>query len=98
MDERMYRAQILLDPRQRRQLEEMARRGRRSISSVTRQVIDAGLERLANEADIWDRRAGILAGLKARRVTQLRTYAGDLVGEARQEREQEMEQVWRRDT
>jgi hypothetical protein len=92
----MYRAQILLDPRQRRRLEEIARRERRSISSVTRQVIDAGLDTLAHETDLWARRASILAGLRARREMQPAEYIGDLIGEARQEREQEMEEVWRR--
>ena len=41
MSERMYRSQILLDPHQHRRLKELARREGRSISSVTRQVIDA---------------------------------------------------------
>ena len=95
MTERMYRAQILLDPQQRRKLEEIARREGRSISAVTRQVIDAGLQLLADEGDIWEKRARILSELKAIRERQPFLYTGDLIGEARQERENEADEIWR---
>ncbi len=94
MTERMYRAQILLDPRQRRRLEEIARREGKSISAVTRQVIDAGLESIENEAEVWKRRARLLSELRQLRQKQAFVYAGDLVNEARQEREDEGNQVW----
>ena len=95
MSERMYRAQILLDPQQRRKLEDIARREGRSISAVTRQVIDAGLETLENEAGVWEKRARLLSRLRARREKQPFVYSGDLVNEARQERENELDQLWR---
>ncbi len=95
MSERMYRAQILLDPQQRRKLEELARREGRSISAVTRQMIDAGLETLENEAEVWKKRARILSRLRARRNNQSFEYGGDLIAEARQERENEMDMLWR---
>lgn len=98
MSERMYRAQILLKPEQRRKLEEIAQREGRSISSVTRQAIDAGLKALEDEAELWEKRARILSGLRARREKQPFEYTGDLIGEARQEREKERDQIWRRDT
>jgi len=98
MSERMYRAQILLEPQQRRKLEEIARREGRSISAVTRQVIDAGLETLENEAETWAKRARVLSELKAIRGKQPFEYSGNLIEEARQEREEEMDQVWRGDT
>ncbi|HEX9596260.1 MAG TPA: hypothetical protein VF982_05220 [Anaerolineales bacterium] len=98
MSERMYRAQILLEPQQRRKLEEIARREGRSISAVTRQVIDAGLETLENEAETWAKRARVLSELKAIREKQPFEYSGNLIEEARQEREEEMDQVWRGDT
>jgi plasmid stability protein len=98
MTERMYRAQILLDPKQRHKLEELARREGRSISAVTRQVIDAGLETLENETEIWQKRTRILSELRAMREKQPVEYRGNLVGEARQERENEMDQVWRSGT
>ncbi len=96
MTERMYRAQILLDPRQRRRLEEIARREGKSISAVTRQVIDAGLESITNEAELWKRRARLLFELRQLRQKQPFVYTGDLVNEARQEREDESDQVWQK--
>lgn len=98
MEERMYRAQILIKPEHRRRLEEIARRQGRSISAVTRQVIDIGLEALESEAEIWQKRAQILSSLRAVREKQPFEYRGDLVKEARQERDEQMEQIWRGDT
>jgi len=94
MSERMYRAQILLDPRQRRKLEELARREGRSISAVTRQVIDAGLESLESEADIWKKRTRVLSDLRAMREKQPFEYNGNLIEDARQERDNETDQIW----
>lgn len=95
MTERMYRAQILLEPEQRRRLEEIARREGRSISAVTRQVIDAGLETLESEAEIWQKRARILSEWRTLREKQPHEYLGDLVNEARREREDETSKIWR---
>jgi hypothetical protein len=94
MTERMYRAQILLDPNQRRRLEEIARREGKSISAVTRQVIDAGLKTLEDETEIWNKRSKILADLRVLREKQPFVYSGDLVNETREEREQEGDQIW----
>jgi hypothetical protein len=97
MSERMYRAQILLDPHQRHKLEEIARREGRSISSVTRQIIDLGLKTLENEAEIWEKRAQVLSQLRAIWEKQSFEYGGDLIEEARQEREHETGRIWRGD-
>jgi hypothetical protein len=97
MEDRLYRSQILLKPEQRRRLEEIAHREERSISAVTRQVIDAGLEALESEAEVWGKRGRILAELQTMREKQPFEYGGDLVNEARQEREDEMERIWRSD-
>lgn len=94
MAERMYRAQILLDPKQRRRLEELAQRERRSISAVTRQVIDAGLERIENETDLWKKRSLILSDLRIRRDRQPFEYDADLINAARQEQEDERDTLW----
>ncbi len=98
MSERMYRAQILLEPDQRRRLEELARREGRSISATTRKVIDAGLQAIESEAELWEKRARILSELRAVREKQPFEYHGDLINEARQERENETEQIWRANT
>ena len=63
IEERMYWAQILLKPEQRRRLEEIARREGHSISAVTRRVIDAGLQALESEAEMWEKRALIFSDL-----------------------------------
>ena len=91
MTERMYRAQILLEPSQQRKLEEIARREGKSISAVTRQVIDAGLASFENEIEIWKKRACLLANLRANRDKQNHEYGGDLINETRDERDDEMD-------
>lgn len=48
---KMHRAQILLDPQQHRVLRDMARRQRRSISSVVRDLISNQLIELKEEQD-----------------------------------------------
>lgn len=93
----MYRAQILLDPKQRRKLQEIAQREGRSISAVTRQVIDAGLKTLESETEIWKKRTRVLSKLRAGREKQPFEYSGNLIDEARQERENETDGIWRRD-
>ena len=98
MSERMYRAQILLEPEQRRRLEELAEREGRSISATTRKVIDAGLQAIESQAELWEKRARILSDLRAVREKQPFEYTGDLINEARQEREDETEEIWRDNT
>jgi hypothetical protein len=94
MNERMYRAQILLTPEQRRKLEEIARREGRSISAVTRFIIDIGLKNIEREADIWKKRERVLQEFREIRERQPTTYQGDLINEARQERDDEMDRIW----
>jgi len=42
----MQRVQMLLEPRQRRKLVELAKAQGKSVAEITRQAIDAGLEKL----------------------------------------------------
>jgi predicted DNA-binding protein len=95
MAKRMVRAQILLKPRQRRRLEELANREGRSISDVTRRAIDAGLEVLEPTEEIWDQRRRILSDLHQARNKQPFVYHGDLINEAKQELDEERERIWR---
>ncbi len=99
MAERYYRAQLLLDPEQHQSLREIARREARSISAVAREVIDLGLEALGQDQRARaERRAKALA-----RLAQIRegifaehgVFEGDLVAEARAEREQGLEEARR---
>jgi hypothetical protein len=53
MAEPMVSAQTLLNPQQHRRLEAIARCEGKSISTVTHQVIDLGLQCMKNEAAVW---------------------------------------------
>ena len=90
----MYHTRVLLKPEQRRKLEEIARREGRSISSVIGRAIDMGLEAVEIEAELWQKRARILSDLRAKREKQPFEYSGDLMGGARQGREDEGDQVF----
>ncbi len=93
----MYRAQILLKPEQRCRLEEIARREGCSVSVAIRQVIDIGLKALESKAERWEKRACILSELRAVWGKQSFETCGDLVNEARQEWEDEIERIWHGD-
>lgn len=97
MSERMYRAQILLNPEQRRKLEEIAKREGRSISAVTRQVIDAGLALFDDQTEVWNKRMMILAEMRKMREEQPFVYSGNLIEESWQDQDDEDERVWRGD-
>ena len=59
----MQRVQMLLEPRQRRKLAELAHSQGKSIAEITRQAIDAGLEKLSEN----DQRDRMVAALEAAR-------------------------------
>jgi len=62
MRQRMYRAQILLEPGQRKALAKIAREEGRSISDVARELLRRGLEaRDEDPATVWRRREKVLA-------------------------------------
>ncbi len=91
----MYRAQILLKPEQHRALVEIAQRERRSISEVTRRMIQIGLEVSQNEDAIWAQQRQALEDLREIREKQPQVYMGDLINEAREERDEEMDRLWK---
>lgn len=99
MTRRYHRAQILLEPTQHERMRRIAQREGRSISEVARRLIRAGLERLAaDEQRRADRRADALRRLSAIRegVRERRgEYEGDLIAEARSEREADLERARR---
>ncbi|NPV85720.1 MAG: hypothetical protein HPY45_06895 [Anaerolineae bacterium] len=90
----MERYQVMLEPQQRQRLERIARRERRSLSSVLRQALDVGLDALEGKRDVWERRAQILAKAR-RRLESLPLIEEDLVDAARNERDEEIERIWR---
>ncbi len=93
MTEKLYRAQILLEPKQHYELREIAQREHRSISEVAREIIAGGL------ADRKDGRERRLAALE--RLQELRrdieahhgVYIGDPLAEARAARERQLDRA-----
>lgn len=90
----MERYQVLIDPEQKRRLERLAALQRRSAASVLRQALDIGLDALEGNDEVWERRMKALAEIR-KRTKNLPLIELDLVGEARKERDEEMEQLWR---
>lgn len=91
----MSRNQLILDNVHDRRLREIARREGKSISEVVRQILDeyfAEKDRQAREEAL---RA--LEGLDKIREATARygVYEGDLINEAREERDRETEDVWK---
>ena len=95
----MERVQMLLEPRQRRKLAELAQAQGKSIAEIAREAIDKGLEQMAED----DHQAKMLAALdKARQVREsMRQRYGkpldiDVVEDIRQMREERDEELMRR--
>lgn len=59
----MQRVQMLLEPQQRRKLAELAKSQGKSVAEITRQAIDAGLEKLI----AMEHSERMLAGMEAAR-------------------------------
>lgn len=93
MSGQMVRTQLLLEPEQHRALAEIARQADRSMSDVVREILRQALVEKEKEAQ-QQRAAAAL-----QRLNQLREavapYAGDPIAEARREREQQVDAVWR---
>lgn len=95
----MQRVQMLLEPKQRRMLAELAKTRGKSIAEITRQAIDVGLAQLAQD----NPQARMLAALEAARQLRqsMRDRNGhalgtDVVEEIRQMREERDEELYRR--
>ncbi len=90
----LERVQVLLESAQRRALARIARREGRSISEVVREMIEWGLAHRAQTRQQWKEALGRLGQMReAHRARGV--YPGDLVAEARAEREQQNEAIWR---
>lgn len=82
----MQRVQMLLEPRQRRKLAELARAQGKSIAEVTRQAIDAGLEKLSANEQSERMQAALVAAAKLRDSMPMLNI--DVVGDIHQMREE----------
>ncbi len=92
----MKRSQLILDEKNDQRLRKLAHQEGKSISEIVRQILDeyfAERERQERERSIE-----ALHKLDQIREATLKrgVYEGDLINEMRQEREAEMEDVWRR--
>lgn len=96
----MYRMQILLKPEQRERLERVAKREGRTFSDTARRALEEGLRLMESDSDlVWDRRLEALRfldGLRKQIQEEKGIYQGDLVNEARTDRENQIEQTWRK--
>ena len=92
-----YRAQLLLEAEQHAALAKIAQQEGRSISDLIREIVRQHLIELGQEArkqrerQAEERLAQIREGLREEHGL----YQGDLLAEARAEREVEAERVWR---
>ncbi|MBM3122492.1 MAG: hypothetical protein FJZ97_09960 [Chloroflexi bacterium] len=90
----LYRAQILLEPEQHRRLKQIAEREGRSISDVTRSMVAAGLEAVAEQEAVhgvrWNRLERRLRAIREGARARGGLYAGDLVAEIRAERDDQL--------
>jgi hypothetical protein len=95
----MVRAQLLLTPKQRERLERLAQREGRKLSDVTRRALDAGLDVLEGcDEEARRRQKETLHSLRCLReelLVKYGPYPGDPVAEARQEREEQVDRLWR---
>lgn len=97
MVKRMHRAQILLEPEQHEALAELAEQKGESISAVVREILRDWLM----EQDLIQQHRTELEALD--RLTDLRLsiqeekglYTGDLIEEVREDRQLDLERVWR---
>ncbi len=91
----MKRSQVILDDDNDRRLRELAAREGKSISEIVRQILDAYFaERERKERE---KALEVLRTLDQIREQTARygVYEGDPVNEARDERDAEVEDVWR---
>jgi len=92
----LYRAQILLEQKQHETLAKIARREKRSISDIVREIVNEWLAAQTLESQKWLELDALeqLGQIRLRIQEQRGVYHGDLLAEARSEREQDIERVW----
>jgi hypothetical protein len=90
------RTQILLEPEQHSSLVEIAHQEERSISDVVRSIVDQYLSERSKDAQRQRAGHALAKLINMRNKIEARSgvYQGDLLAEARAEREAHMESVW----
>lgn len=101
MAERYHRSQILLEPEQHHRMRHIASREGRSISDVAREAIGIGLDVLANDEEVqakrWTQALEHLQKIREEVLDRSGVYEGDLVAEARSERDRSVDHAQRDD-
>jgi len=96
---RMHRTQILLEPEQHQALTEIARREKRSLSDVVREMLQVQLEQRRQDATaVKKRRLEALEAIKSHRQAILDRWGGkpleidvvELISQMRDERDAEL--------
>ena len=93
----LYRAQILLEQQQHQALSRIARREGRSMSELVREIVGGYLEEQEQQARLQKALQAIeqLTQTRGRLREQHGILPAELLAEARAEREQDLERVWR---
>ncbi|MBM3189142.1 MAG: hypothetical protein FJZ90_10530 [Chloroflexi bacterium] len=95
----MVRSQLLLTPALRKRLEQVAQREGRSLSDVARRALEEGLDAMEAKGEARERqRLDVLeelAEIRHEMASRYGVYEGDLVAEARAEREEQLDRVMR---
>jgi predicted DNA-binding protein len=92
---KLYRAQILLEPRQHERLTDLARRENRSLSDKVRDIIAHYLAEQDDEARLSEELHALanLGQIREAAAQACGIYPGDPIAEARVEREAENDRV-----
>ena len=86
MSETYQRVQMLLEPRQRKTLNEIAQRQGKSVAEVTRQAIDIGLNAMTQEDEIVKRQIALESARQLRQ--SMPVLQVDVVGDIQKIREE----------
>jgi len=92
MARQLQRTQILLESEQHRMLGEIARRRRRSLSDVVREITEGYLQEQVSKDEKREAREALqaLAQLREEARRHYRVYTGDLIAKVRAEREAQL--------
>jgi predicted DNA-binding protein len=93
----LYRTQVLLEREQHESLQQLAAAAGRSMSEVIREAVAVYLVDHSKE---WKRQQALdaiarMSELRQQLVAEYGIFEGDLLAEAREERDADMERVWR---
>ncbi len=96
MATQLIRAQVMLDPEDYRRLQALANEAGKSLSETLREAVLRFLDEQERQKQEQLRKAlAEMRQIREQNATRYGVYKGDLVNEAREERERQMEDVWK---